>query len=148
MKPRYMNKEHRMLAENCEGFLGIASEFVENEERLITLRDALFGNVIVVDQLVNANEIAKVLRYGYKIVTLEGDIVNKGGSMTGGRTRNQATPLTIQKELNQVLQSLDGQSMKVDGLKNQLTALQSKKERLQYRFCADADIQCAARSYR
>lgn len=97
MKPRYMNKEHRMLAENCEGFLGIASEFVENEERFNTLRDALFGNVIVVDQLVNANEIAKVLRYGYKIVTLEGDIVNKGGSMTGGRTRNQATPLTIQK---------------------------------------------------
>ncbi|MFR8213858.1 MAG: chromosome segregation protein SMC, partial [Longicatena caecimuris] len=94
----------------------------------------LFGNVIVVDQLVNANEIAKVLRYGYKIVTLEGDIVNKGGSMTGGRTRNQATPLTIQKELNQVLQSLDGQSMKVDGLKNQLTALQSKKERLRTDF--------------
>lgn len=134
MKPRYMNKEHRMLAENCEGFLGIASEFVENEERFNTLRDALFGNVIVVDQLVNANEIAKVLRYGYKIVTLEGDIVNKGGSMTGGRTRNQATPLTIQKELNQVLQSLDGQSMKVDGLKNQLTALQSKKERLRTDF--------------
>lgn len=88
----------------------------------------------MVDQLVNANEIAKVLRYGYKIVTLEGDIVNKGGSMTGGRTRNQATPLTIQKELNQVLQSLDGQSMKVDGLKNQLTALQSKKERLRTDF--------------
>lgn len=130
MKPRFMNKEHRMLAESCQGYLGVASEFVENEERFNTLRDALFGNVIVVDHLVNANEIAKVLRFGYKIVTLEGDIVNKGGSMTGGRGRNNATPLTIQKELHQVMQSLDGQSMKVDSLKNQLTALQSKKERL------------------
>ena len=39
----------------------------------------------------------KMLKYGYKIVTLEGDIVNRGGSMTGGKQKNNATPLTIQK---------------------------------------------------
>lgn len=48
--------------------------------------------------------------------------------MTGGKGRNNSTPLTIQKELNQVLQSLEGQQMKVEGLKNQLYALQAKKE--------------------
>ena len=48
--------------------------------------------------------------------------------MTGGKERNNSTPLTIQKELNQVLQSLEGQQMKVEGLKNQLYALQAKKE--------------------
>ena len=40
--------------------------------------------------------------------------------MTGGKGRNNSTPLTIQKELNQVLQSLEGQQMKVEGLKNPL----------------------------
>lgn len=130
MKQRVMNREHRMLAENCEGFLGVASEFVENDPRFDILRDSLFGNVLIVDNLVNANEIAKVLRFNYKIVTLEGDIVNRGGSMTGGKNKNNSTPLTIQKELQQVLQSLEGQVMKVDGLKNQLYALQNKREQL------------------
>lgn len=130
MKARYMSKEHRMLAENCAGFLGIASDFVDNEEQFDVLRDSLFGNVVIVDQLVNANEIAKVLRYNYKIVTLEGDIVNRGGSMTGGNNKNTSTPITIQKELTQVQQSLEGQIMKVDTLRVQLAALQSKRDRL------------------
>lgn len=117
-----------MLAENSVGFLGVASEFVENDSRFDILRDALFGNVVITDNLINANALAKLLRFQYKIVTLEGDIVNRGGSMTGGKNRNNSTPLTIQKELHQVLQSLEGQQMKVEGLKNQLYALQAKKE--------------------
>lgn len=130
MRPRRMMKEHYMLAQNLKGFLGVASEFVENEERFNDLRDSLFGNVIIVDNLVNANEIAKMLKYGYKIVTLEGDIVNRGGSMTGGKQKNNTTPLTIQKELNSVMQSLEGQRLKTDQLKVQLSALQSKKDQI------------------
>lgn len=130
MKARNINREHYMLAQNCVGFLGLASEFIDNDECFDTLKESLLGNVMIVDNLTNANEIAKVLRYNYKIVTLEGDIVNKGGSMTGGNNRNTSTPLTIQKELQQVLSSLEGQSLKVDGLRNQVNALQSKKESL------------------
>lgn len=129
IKPRTMNNEHRILAENSKGFLGVASDFVENEERFCDLRDSLLGNVVIVDQLINANEIAKVLRYQYKIVTLDGDIVNRGGSMTGGQGRNNTTPLTIQKELTSLLQSLDGQMLKVEGLQSQLSSLQAKKDR-------------------
>ena len=58
MKPRYMQKEHRMLAENSVGFLGVASEFVENDTQFDTLRDALFGNVVITDNLIHANAIA------------------------------------------------------------------------------------------
>lgn len=129
IKPRTINNEHRILAENSKGFLGVASDFVENEERFCDLRDSLLGNVVIVDQLINANEIAKVLRYQYKIVTLDGDIVNRGGSMTGGQGRNNTTPLTIQKELTSLLQSLDGQMLKVEGLQSQLSSLQAKKDR-------------------
>lgn len=130
IKPRAMNNEHRILAENSKGFLGVASDFVENEERFCDLRDSLLGNVVIVDQLINANEIAKVLRYQYKIVTLDGDIVNRGGSMTGGQGKNNTTPLTIQKELTSLLQSLDGQLLKVEGLQSQLSSLQARKDRV------------------
>ena len=130
IKPRAMNNEHRILAENSKGFLGVASDFVENEERFCDLRDSLLGNVVIVDQLINANEIAKVLRYQYKIVTLDSDIVNRGGSMTGGQGKNNTTPLTIQKELTSLLQSLDGQLLKVEGLQSQLSSLQARKDRV------------------
>ena len=67
MKPRGMQKEHRMLAENSVGFLGVASEFVENDSRFDILRDALFGNVVITDNLINANALAKLLRFQYKM---------------------------------------------------------------------------------
>ena len=128
MKPRCMQREHEVLAQNLTGYLGVATDFTECEETFYGLRESLLGNVIVADNLVNANEIAKVLRYNYKIVTLEGDIVNKGGSMTGGKNRNASTPMTLQKELTQVEQSLEGQRLKSEGLYQQQQALSAKKE--------------------
>ncbi len=128
MKPRRMQREHEVLAQNLTGYLGVATDFTECEETFYGLRESLLGNVIVADNLVNANEIAKVLRYNYKIVTLEGDIVNKGGSMTGGKNRNASTPMTLQKELTQVEQSLEGQRLKSEGLYQQQQALSAKKE--------------------
>lgn len=130
LHPRHMNRDHLMLAQNSVGFLGCASEFVENEEIFDVVRDALLGNVLVCDNLINANELAKILKYNYKIITLDGDVVHKGGSMSGGRTRSSSSPLTTQKEMNQILQSLQGQQMKVEELKNQLYALQSRRETL------------------
>lgn len=129
-RPRYMNKDHLMLAQHTAGFLGCASEFVENDARFDIVKDSLLGNVLVCDTLLNANELAKVLKHNYKIVTLDGDVINKGGSMTGGRIRNSGSPLTTQKELNQILQSMEGQQMQVETLKNQLYALQSKRQTL------------------
>lgn len=128
LKPRGMNREHSLIAENSTGYLGTASQFVTNEPVFDLVRESLLGNVLICDNLVNANELAKRLHYGYKIVTLEGDVVHKGGSMSGGNARHASTPLTMQKEKNQVLQSLEGQEMKCVGLQNQLTALFAKKE--------------------
>ena len=47
----------------------------------------LLGNTIIVDHLKHANELARAIKYRTRIVTLEGDIVNPGGSMTGGGAR-------------------------------------------------------------
>lgn len=131
LKSRYMNRDHLTVAQNTIGFLGCANEFVEYEEIFMVVCESLLGNVLVCDNLINANELAKRLHYGYKIITLDGDVVHKGGSMSGGNAKNASSPLTIQKELNQILQSLEGQIMQMDGLKNQLYTLQSKKETIQ-----------------
>ena len=53
----------RCWHKNLTGYLGVATDFTECEETFYGLRESLLGNVIVADNLVNANEIAKVLRY-------------------------------------------------------------------------------------
>lgn len=128
LKPRFINKEQRFVAEHCEGFLGCCDQFIECEERYRLLARALLGNVLVVDQLEHANELAKRLQYSYKIVTLDGDIVHRGGSMTGGTTRNATTPMNVQRELRQVKENLEGQYLKVSDLRSQFQALSSRKE--------------------
>ena len=128
LKPRFVNKEQRFVAEHCEGFLGCCDQFIECEERYRLLARALLGNVLVVDQLEHANELAKRLQYSYKIVTLDGDIVHRGGSMTGGTARNATTPMNVQRELRQVKENLEGQYLKVSDLRSQFQALSSRKE--------------------
>ena len=110
--PRKMNEQVITIASTSPGFLGFASECVDCKEIFDPVKERLLGNVIVVDTLQNANETAKRLRYAYKIVTLDGDIVHTGGSMTGGVTKNQSTPVTMRQELEQSIQKLKGKKLK------------------------------------
>ncbi len=128
LKVRFVNKEQLFVAEHCEGFLGCGEQFVECEDRYRPLAKALLGNVLIADQLEHANELAKRLQYGYKIVTLDGDIVHRGGSMTGGTAKNATTPMNVQRELRQVKESLEGQYLKANDLRAQFQALNSRKE--------------------
>ena len=130
LRARHMNEDHLTIARHTVGFLGCACDFVDNESVFDIVKQSLLGNVLVCDNLINANELAKLLKYNYKIVTLDGDVVHKGGSMSGGRIKNAGSPLTIQKELNQLLQSIEGQQLQVDSLNNQLYALQGKRRQL------------------
>ncbi len=129
MKPHYIAKEHLMILENLEGYLGCAYDFVEYEKEYEGLALHLFKNVVIVDDLKHANEIARVLNYQYKIVTLEGDVVNKGGSMSGGQVKNYTTPLTIQSELNKITSTLEGERMRFSTLASEQSNLNSKKEK-------------------
>lgn len=128
LRPRFLNHDSRTLAEHSAGFLGTANEFVDNEPIFDTVRDSLLGNVIVCDNLINANELAKTLKFQYKIITVEGDIVHRGGSMTGGHVRDNSSPLTIRRELETVKESLEQHTVKVQELDARQAALQSKRE--------------------
>ena len=112
--PRKMNEQVITIASTSPGFLGFASECVDCKEIFDPVKERLLGNVIVVDTLQNANETAKRLRYAYKIVTLDGDIVHTGGSMTGGVTKNQSTPVTMRQELETINSKIEGQKIKAD----------------------------------
>lgn len=127
--PRKMNEQVITIASTSPGFLGFASECVDCKEIFDPVKERLLGNVIVVDTLQNANETAKRLRYAYKIVTLDGDIVHTGGSMTGGVTKNQSTPVTIRQELDTINSKIEGQKIKADSCLNETDILTQKLQK-------------------
>lgn len=127
--PRKMNEQVITIASTSPGFLGFASECVDCKDIFDPVKERLLGNVIVVDTLQNANETAKRLRYAYKIVTLDGDIVHTGGSMTGGVTKNQSTPVTMRQELDTINSKIEGQKIKADSCLNETDILTQKLQK-------------------
>jgi chromosome segregation protein len=110
---RFINREHQIVCENTNGYLGTANEFVSCDQKFDIVRSSLLSNVIVCDTLENGNNLAKLLNYQYKIVSLEGDVIHRGGSMTGGRQKDNHSPLSITKEINEL-------KLKIEEYQNEL----------------------------
>ncbi len=73
------------------GFCGVASDLVSYEPQYAGIIANLLGKVVVVDNLDNAIAMARKFSYSFRIVTLEGDLLNTGGSMSGGSLENRGT---------------------------------------------------------
>ncbi len=70
--------------ESCQGFVGIASQLCSCEPQYIAILNSLLGRIAIADTLNNAVSIAKKFGYKFRIVTLDGQVINAGGSLTGG----------------------------------------------------------------
>ncbi|OPJ61782.1 chromosome segregation protein SMC [Clostridium oryzae] len=76
---------------NLNGYIGIASELIKYDDRFTTAIDYVLGRTIICDNIDNALNIAKRTDFSYRIVTLTGEMVNAGGSMTGGSIQQKGS---------------------------------------------------------
>ena len=93
IKPRDLEQGYLQASQSAEGFLGIASDLLEYPEHLSGIIKNLLGRIVITDTLPHALKIAAKTSHAFRLVTLEGDVVNPGGSMTGGSIRRQGTSL-------------------------------------------------------
>ena len=108
IKGRSVQDYHLQTAQKHAGYIGIGHQLVAFDEINQAIIENLLGNTIVMDTIVNAQSLSKQLRHQVKIVTLEGDILMPGGSITGGRQRNQQTSmLSRQTDLEKALIELE-----------------------------------------
>ncbi|MEE1155063.1 MAG: chromosome segregation protein SMC [Acutalibacteraceae bacterium] len=70
--------------DTCQGFIGTASQLCSCQSQYIGILNSLLGRIVIADNLNNAVSIAKKYGYKFRIVTLDGQVVNAGGSLTGG----------------------------------------------------------------
>lgn len=103
--PKTVMKSRKLLPNQISSvldhpaFVNVAYELVTFEESNRTIVENLLGNVLVASNLQGASQIARMIGYKYRVVTLEGDIVNAGGSLTGGANKQQSTLFTRKAEL-------------------------------------------------
>ena len=88
---------------DCAGFVSIASELVTCEDKYRTVVDYQLGHTVVVETIDNAIAMAKRYHNRFKIVTLDGQVLNKGGSMTGGSINREAGILSRANELEKLI---------------------------------------------
>src|SRR5699024_2050688 len=129
---RHLPSALRRNIENEVGFVGIASQLVSVDPAYQRLIDHLMGNVIVTESLRDANNIAAKTNRRYRIVTLEGDVVFPGGSISGGAQRKRAASLFgREKELNQLTVQIGREEAKRTQMKQELVILQEELLHLQ-----------------
>ena len=93
IRGRQVPEHDQRLAEAVEGFVGVAADLVGCDARYTAIVNNLLGNVLLAETLEQANRIASKCQYRFRVVTLEGDVVNAGGSMTGGSLQKKGASL-------------------------------------------------------
>lgn len=110
---------------NDNGVIGVASELVNYDSKYSAVIESLLGKTVLVEKMDNAIELSKKYKYSFRVVTLDGDVVNPSGLMSGGSVQKKTTSLLSRgreiKELETKLKSL-----KVDK-ENAIKALEDYK---------------------
>lgn len=127
IKGKYLSDAQRAVITRHPSYIGIAAELIHYDRKYSNIMENLLGTVVIARDLRGANEMAKALHYRLRIVTVEGDVVNPGGSMTGGSYRVQTSSLLSRKnELEQLKKQLAEMEEKTSGLREEVQQLRNE----------------------
>lgn len=104
---------------NNIGFIGIASDLVKYDKKYENIIKNQLGNIIIVSDIDTLNNLGKKLDYKYRIVSLEGEILFTGGSITGGSIKNSSSNLNDKVKLNEYTSNLEILKVELDNLNNE-----------------------------
>ena len=127
IKGRLLSSSQRASIQNHPSLVGSAVDLVSFDSKYADVISNLLGNVVITKDLKGANELAKILQYRCRLVTLDGDIVNPGGSMTGGAQKQKTSSLLTRKgELEELKEKLIVMSEKTSSLESLVKSLKQE----------------------
>ncbi len=123
---------------NSEGCFGLASDLISYDNNIRDIISNLLGATIIVDNLDNAIAISNKTKLSYKIVTLDGDVINSQGSMTGGSKKNEVANLisrdreikTLSNELEKLKNDFTSKTNLINNLQKELDSLKFNMNKL------------------
>lgn len=119
IKPRSIDSESYETIKFMDGFVDIASNLVKYDTKYRNIVLSLLGTIVVVDNIDNANLISKKLKNRYKVVTMTGEVVNIGGSITGGSLKKSSI-LSERYELENVIKDIDVLDSEIKEIENKI----------------------------
>lgn len=119
IKPRSIDSESYETIKSMNGFVDIASNLVKYDTKYRNIILSLLGTIVVVDNIDNANLISKKLKNRYKVVTMTGEVVNIGGSITGGSLKKSSI-LSERYELENVIKDIDVLDSEIKEIENKI----------------------------
>ena len=123
IKPRYLNENG---IDSCFGFVGVASDLCDCKDEYKGILQNLLGKIVIAEDLNSAVSIAKKYSYRFKVVTLDGQVVNAGGSLTGGSLNKRTGLLSHASEIEKYRKEAKALADKADELKEQYSNSQQE----------------------
>ena len=120
IKEKFIDKQVIDKINKENGYIGIASELVKYDSKYSNIIKNQLGNVIITDNIDSANKISKIIDHKYKIVTLDGNLVHIGGSLTGGTQVKQKNVITEKYDLENYLLELNKIETEIKELENKI----------------------------
>ncbi|GAM12559.1 chromosome segregation protein SMC [Mesobacillus selenatarsenatis] len=129
IKGKYLASTQLTLLSGNSAYIGTAADLIQFDQKYAEVVKSLLGNVVIARDLKGANEIAKMLQYRSRIVTLDGDVVNPGGSMTGGAVKQKSSSLLSRKgELEELTNKLADMEEKTNLLESKVKSLKAETQ--------------------
>ncbi|MBS4539768.1 chromosome segregation protein SMC [Clostridium sp. D2Q-11] len=127
IKGRNLNDYESQILNN-QGVLGVASSIVKFDAKFKDIFEYLLGRVVIVKDLSTGITISKKINSSFKIVTLDGDVLNPGGSMTGGNYKNTNNSSLIgrDREIGSLKKEIDNKVEKYNGLVKDYSSLKEE----------------------
>lgn len=97
-------------------FIGIASDLIKFDEKYRNIIENILGRTIIIDNIDNAIKFAKENNHRFKVVTLDGEILNPGGSLTGGSLRVSGNILSRKRLINEYSEKIKLLKIEIDKL--------------------------------
>ena len=117
IKPKGIDNESLDIIKNSKGFIDILSNLIDYDEKYYNVVSNQLGNVVLADNIDNANNISKSINRRYKVISLDGDVINVGGSISGGSLNKTKSIISDKKEL----ENLERRKLELEELNKTLT---------------------------
>lgn len=131
IKSRQVEKEFLQKLDQDEDFVAVLSNLVEYDKKYQNIVENQLGTTLVAENIESANRLGRKINHRYKIVTLEGDVVHVGGSISGGSSYHSTSTISMKQEQKQCEKELERNTQEIKNIDDNLEQLTKEMSNLE-----------------
>jgi chromosome segregation protein len=131
IKSRYIDEESKHRLEEDQDFIGILSDLVSYDKKYQNIIENQLGTIIIAKDLDSATNLSKKVNRRYKVVSLDGDVINVGGSLSGGSIYHTKSIVMLKQELKRLLDQKELREQEQHEIREELAKIEQEKESIE-----------------